>query len=377
MDDNGLEVQIIDYKPNEPLFNFRQEVEIDKTWMPNIKGTIVTTIGRLIVNKLVFFDNAPEAFSYINEPMTVSGIEESLALKVKNSDEPMTKENITVSQMVSIVDNLNFLTNISQIVNVAATYKVITPPPGLEKVKEKLLIEYKDQLTDPVKVVELENKLNEVDKEYLKDDIAASKVFDGKAKTSRKKMYMMFGSSLDFTNDASRTPVLKSLSEGLDTSEKEFPKYINDLRLASFSRGSFTALSGYSYKILQRSLANIEILPNECNTTIGVTRDIDNSNYTKLINRYIMNKGKWTLVGSKQEASTYLGKRLQIRSTMYCTAGGNKVCYKCVSDSYKDKPNGTTNIASQISSVLMTMFLKLMHGGEVQTADIKMTDLVC
>jgi len=40
-------------------------------------------------------------------------------------------------------------------------------------------------------------------------------------------------------------------------------------------------------------------------------------------------------------------------------------------------PNGTTNIASQMSGVLMSMFLKLMHGSEVQTTDIKMTDLVC
>jgi len=44
----------------------------------------------------------------------------------------------------------------------------------------------------------------------------------------------MFGNTLDFIKDADNKPILKSLSEKVDTSEESFPKYINDLRLASF-----------------------------------------------------------------------------------------------------------------------------------------------
>jgi len=37
------------------------------------------------------------------------------------------------------------------------------------------------------KVVELENKLQEIDNDYLKDDIATKKVFSKKSKNARKK----------------------------------------------------------------------------------------------------------------------------------------------------------------------------------------------
>jgi primosomal protein N' len=61
---------------------------------------------------------------------------------------------------------------------------------------------------------------------------------------------------------------------------------------------------------------------------------------------------------------------------MYCTHLGNKICYQCASEIYKEMPNGTTNIASQLSAVLMSMFLKLMHGSETQSTKIKLDDLV-
>lgn len=377
LDDSKELQKILDYKKGEPLFFFTQELDIDSSWFSGLSSKITTTIGRLIVNKLVLFDNIPGAFSYINDSISVDTIESLISSRVKNQEDVKSPKDISVQQMIKIIDDMNFLSNLAQIVNIATTYKVITPPPGIEKIKEQLIAEYKDQLNDPVKVVELENKLQAIDNDYLKDDVAAKNVFSKKSKNARKKMYLMFGNTLDFVKDSDSKPIVKSLTEKLDTSEENFPKYANDLRLASFSRGSFTQLSGYSYKILQRSLANIEIVPNECDTTRGVVRDIDKRNYSNLINRYVEDSGKWKLVESKDEASSYMGKKLKVRSMMYCTTPGNKVCYKCVSESYKSMPNGSTIIASQMSSVLMSMFLKLMHGGEIQTTEIKMTDLVC
>jgi len=39
--------------------------------------------------------------------------------------------------MIKIIDSMNFLSNLDRIVNIATTYKVITPPPGIEKIKRK------------------------------------------------------------------------------------------------------------------------------------------------------------------------------------------------------------------------------------------------
>ena len=76
-------------------------------------------------------------------------------------------------------------------------YKAITPPPGIEKKKEELKKEYGDRLKDPVTFVEFENRLREIDKEYLKDDPAAKAIFNKKSVTGRTKMFLTYGTTLD------------------------------------------------------------------------------------------------------------------------------------------------------------------------------------
>ncbi len=372
---NDKEEEIIDYTKDHALFSFQEQISIDNTFFPDIKNEILTTVGRILFNKLVFYDVVGEKLGYLNESFTTSKVEEILANKVKNKEE-LTSNDISVEEMIQIINRLNFLTQLASIVNIASTRKTITAPPGIKEIKQKLLEEYKDQLKDPVKVVELEKKLEAVDNAYLADDPAASKIFNKKSKNARKKLYLMFGSTLDFGKTTANEPIIPSLNEGVQTDPNVFPKYINDLRLGSFSRGAFTQLSGYSYKILQRSISNISIDPKPCDTTKAVSRVITKDNYFKLANRYIKVNNNWVLVESKEKAKDYIGKEVLIRSSMYCTHPGNKICYQCASEIYKEMPNGTTNIASQLSAVLMSMFLKLMHGSETQSTKIKLDDLI-
>ena len=181
---------------------------------------------------------------------------------------------------------------------------------------------------------------------------------------------------MDFIDDGENKVVVSPLTEGLSTSPEDFPKYMNDLRLGSFARGSSTALSGYSYKILQRSLTGLTILDKPCDTTRGYKRIIDSKSYKKLVSRYIKSGTKWILIDSLESAKQYVGKEVEIRSTMYCTSPGNTVCYACMSEAYKTFPNGITNIAANISSTLMNQFLKLIHGKITETVNIDMEDLV-
>ena len=114
----------------------------------------------------------------------------------------------------------------------------------------------------------------------------------------------------------------------------------------------------------------------ECNTKRGLKRVITDSNVSKLLNRYIAMNGKWTLVSSVDEAKKLIGKEVTIRSSMYCTSPKNTVCYKCMNEVYKESPTGVTNIASELSGVLLSLFMQLTHGKTMESTTIQMKDLV-
>lgn len=367
-------VRITDYVRGEPLFKFTDTISADKSWLSNIEGSIRTRLGNLIVNALVLYPVVKGKIPYLNTVIKVSTIENILASRVVD-DEVSTSDDISVSDMVNIIDRLTFLSELANIVNIASTVKTITKPPGIEEAKLKLRKEFEGQLNDPVKVVELENRLEAIDNEYLGTDPVSNKVFGSKSKTARKKLFLMYGTTDGFEEENKNKVVLPSLSEGLSTNTNDLTNYMDDLRSASFNRGSSTALSGYSYKVLQRSLSSVSIDINPCDTKRGIKRLITKANYKKLISRYILDGG-WKLIPTEDAASKYIGKIAEVRSPMYCITPGNSVCYKCMSENYKGVTSGVTNIASNLSSVLMSTFLKRLHAGKVESATIDINDLV-
>ncbi len=367
--------KISDYVKDEPLYRFQDMVTIDPSWGPFITSKTETKLGVLIVNALILYPAFKNKLGYINETIKIGNIEKLLAERVV-SDKDAKETDITVTEMIKCFDRFSFLTNLANIINISATKKAITPPPNILKIKQEMMKEYEGQLHDPVKLVELEQRLIKIDNEYLADDPAAKNIFNSKSKTARKKSFLIYGDTMDFEKSTNAKTVSGSLLEGLSTDPEDFPKYMNDLRVGSFARGGSTQLGGYTYKILQRSLSNLSISPVECNTKRGLKRVITSYNVNKLLNRYVAIGGKWTLIESIDEAKKLMDKEVMIRSSMYCTSPKSTICYKCMNEMYKNIPTGVTNIASELSGTILGMFMKLTHGKINESTTINMKDLV-
>ncbi len=367
-------VKISDYKKDTPLFAFQDLVEVDPSWGSFIKSKMETKIGVLIINALIIYPSFRGKLEYINESIKISKLEKVFAERVVNDDLAKPTD-ITVSEMIDCLERFSFLSNLANIITVATTHKAITPPTNIDKIRKDLFKEYEGQLSDPVKLVELEDKLDAIDKEYLKDDVAANIITNGKAKTARKKMFLIYGDPLDFKKSTKANTITTPLVEGLNTDEEDFPKYMNDQRFGSFARGGSTQLGGYTYKILQRSLSSLEIASVECNTKRGLKRLITDSNVSKIVNRYIKDGNKWILIEDLNSANKYLNKEIEIRSSLYCTSPKNTICYKCMNEIYKTIPTGVTNIASEISSILMNIFMQLTHVTKTESVAITLEDL--
>lgn len=367
--------KITDYIKDEPLFRFKDLITIDPSWGPFVTTKLETKIGNLIINSLIIYPSLKNKLGYINGAIKISDIEKMLAERVVN-DADAKETDISVSEMIMCFDRFSFLNNLANIINLSATKKAITPPPNINKIKADMMKEYDGQLHDPVKLVEFEQKLIAIDNEYLADDPAAKNIFNNKSKTARKKMFLIYGDTMDFEKSTNAKTISRSLQEGLSTSPEDFPKYMNDLRVGSFARGGSTQLGGYTYKILQRSLSSLYISPIECNTKRGLKRTITPYNVTKLLNRYVAIGGKWTLIESIEEAKKLMNKEVMVRSSMFCTSPKNTICYKCMNEMYKDIPTGVTNIASELSGTILGMFMKLTHGKINESTTINMKDLI-
>lgn len=365
-------LKISDYIPNEPLFRMKDPIKVTSETMSNITGEIDTLVGRLVLNAILFTKELEKKIPFINKYVSGAGdIEKILSTASNNIQDP-----VTVEEIIGVIDRMNFIDSLGLIINIATSKRAISAAPGIKEYSRKLITELGDDIHDPVKLVELEKKLLDYDQKWLADDPVARDVFKSKAVTGRFKMYCMQGKVNDFVKDGSNDGIIKrSISDGMNPDPKEFMKYLNESRFGSEARGSKTALGGVTYKRNQQALGTIRISPEPCNTSRGLKKIFSKADVNFGVGRYRKDGNKWALIRTKEEAESLLGKEVEIRSPMYCRREGNEVCYACMSVRYKNIPNGIINLAADVSSAILNMFMKLMHGTKVEVAVINEDDL--
>lgn len=363
---------------SEPLINFQHPITIDNSWFSNVQGKIQTTFGNIAFNAIVIHPIVQDKIPFIQGRIDTGKIENILKKMIGKPSDKDTSDKISVKQFIDIVDRLYFLTNFAFLTNIAGTPKIITAPSGIEKKKKELLEKYKDQFSDPSKLVEFETELKKFDDEYIKDDPTYGRVIKGKTRDRRSKMFLTFGYERGFTTGTKVKPVIKSLEEGWSTDEQDFSVYMNALRSGSFSRGAETVLGGVAYKTLQKALSGIEIRDTDCKTQEGLEVMIPSSASSSYIGREIMTSQGWKVVDSVdilEKLTSNYTKKVVVRSPMYCKLK-DAYCYHCFNNNLKNTPNYTSTLASELSSVILGMFMSLMHGYALTNTTITIDDLV-
>ena len=371
-------VKITGTKPGEPVFHIQEPVEVDSSWLPTISGKFETKLGNLIVNAVALYPSLKGKMPYQDGPITVGKLEAYIGNRLED-DSAATENHISVSEQGDCIDRLWFFTSFAHLINIATTKKMISRAPGTKDLRKKLLAENKEKMSDPAVVASIVAQLDKHDKEFLADDPIFAKGLSKKENTARKKLHQMYGETNDFAASLGSDPITSSMDEGLDTSPKDLSKYMNDLRYASYSRGNSTQLSGYTYKVLQRSLSGVDIVDTDCGTQRGFERLVTKRTTAKLLGRFIKLTPKdkaWTLVETGQQAESYLGKAIYTRSAMYCKSPGNTLCYHCLGVTFKGSSAAMTNLAASMSSEFMTLFLKRMHTSGFSLTIIEKKDLI-
>lgn len=379
--ENGVSLEPIDdYKQNQPLFTVRDVIEVDSTWAKNIKEKQTTQLGNLIVNAVGACFCFPEKMAFINGVINTRTLEDKVAPIL--IDDPVdgkidpSEKRIYVSELIKFNDQIHFLNNIAEIISVTATPKNIVAAPNMAAARKKILAEYGDSITDPVKLAEVESSLQAVDDEYLKDDPSSKVFIKGKIKNiGRKKMFVIFGDEAGFEEKTKATPVTTSLDQGWDVDPEKYPNYINALRSGAYSRGAETIKGGVVSKTLLRAFGGFKVTPKDCGTKLGFTRIIEKRFLTNLVGRSVQEGSSWKVVDSEKEASAYLGKAVTVRSPMYCKADGEWICSSCLTDYYKNNANGIPIAVLEVGAVILGMFMAAMHGKVLTTVNVSIEEL--
>lgn len=371
---NGELQPIEDTNANDPLFTFKDKVTIDSTWVSNTQSPVETTIGNVLFNAVCILSSFGSKYPFPVGRVSVTTIENTIAPKLQDTPPEGQGRNqalFYVDEYVKFVDSLQFLSSLSKLTVYSATPKSLTPPTGIEEFKKQLLVKYDGKLHDPVELSKFEQELLDFDDAYLKDDPGYGTFLKGKVKdTARKNMFLSVGATSGFDDSLEIKPVTNSLQEGWPTDPEQFVPMMNNLRAGSYSRGAETVKGGVAAKVLLRAANNYTIQATDCQTPLGITRTFDEKNIEKLVGRTVI-EGKTTkLVESLDQAKSYIGNKILVRSPMYCRADGPNLCRVCAGERLFKFPTGVTIPLTEISSIILAASLKKMHSNSLSTAKI-------
>lgn len=373
----GVEEKIEDAQAGAALFTFKERVIADPSWVPNVSEKVETSIGNIIFNAVCILSSIGPKFPFTIGRVSVSRIEDAISPILQDTPAPDAQRStavVYVDEYLKFVDSLQYLTSFSQLSTVSATARGITAPPGIEEFKKQLMVKYGDSINDPVSLAKFEAELLAFDDAYLKGDPSDGTFTAGKIKhTARKKMFLAIGAPLQFSSGQNVTAITNSLEEGWPTDPKSFAAAMNDSRVGSYSRGAETVKGGVSAKYLLRSANNFKIADTDCGSKLGLKRYYNKSNTAQLEGRYLILGTKLQFVENIDQANKYLNQELTVRSPMFCKLNGDNICKVCAGNRLAQFPTGLTIPLTDISNVILTASLKLMHVNTTATGKLQLS----
>jgi len=385
--DKSLEVLVNDEwlqykgaKVGTPLLDITQKIHIPANFMVNVKEDLETTVGRVLFNYVVLAYPFGSKVPFINKRFTPDDIEEVYIANLLQ-DDPKEHE-LSVPEYINFVDACTYIQNWADIIVYSSTEKSILPPPGIKEYKAKLIKEAKDKygpdaMKDQAVIVDIETKMKEYDREFLKDDPSLDRLASGKIlNNSRKKLYLSIGVEKGMGAGSDKTNMIEhSFLDGYGDNPEDLASIFNSVRNASYQRGAETANGGLGAKILLRATSAIEVKGPDCKTKIGKHWDVTNKNNSALVGRYVMNGDKVTLVEDLEASKAYIGKSIEVRSPLYCKNNdGETFCSICGGVGLSSNPSSVSLVISSMGGTILYISMAAMHDVTISSSRLDLDE---
>jgi hypothetical protein len=373
--DTSKLISIDEFELGKPPFYVRDKATLLPDSVHNLVQEVTTTYGNILFNYIAviypFSKKIPFQLGRVTANKIESLIIDRLQDNPKNDAEKSPADDVTapiyVDEYLKFCNAIFSLSAYTQLWVPSYTAKSITAPPGVKELRTHLLEENKDRLHDPAVIAKIDAQLVQYLKDWMKDDLAMGFLIKDKSFSNvRKKLYLMTGAEYGMDDSKPEVDLIEtSLSEGWDANK--FATLNTSSRSGSFSRSSLTELGGEATKWLMRASSNITITMDDCKSNVGIEVLVNKGEESKLIGFTAIDIISDTENRSMQEKITsenvgnYLGRRIHIRSPMYCHATKTDFCKVCVGDRLAISPTGLSTAISEYGSVFLTTMMKSMH----------------
>lgn len=372
---NNMQFTVIeDSDSSRPLLNNKDRIKITKEDAVNVpSGELDTTYGNVFFNYTALIFPFKEKIPFQLGRVSAGKVEDIIRGKLDSepTDGVKSPDRIYVSEYLRFGEAMMYLSGFTQLWVPAGSERTMTCHPDTPRVKAKLIEQYKDRLHDPAIIAKIESELIKFDKEmWLKGDPAAEGFLIKKKSTDvvRKKMFLMYGAEQGFEEAVDVNAIFNSLQEGWDI--EKFPDLLNVSRAGSFNRGAQTQLGGEAVKWLLRASSNMGITEDDCGTTLGNPFIVTENNAGMILQRYMVVNGESVLI-TDENIKGLIGKKIVIRSPMFCKLDKTDYCAKCCGDKLATHKTGLSMAVSDYGSAFLGMFMAAMHSKGLQTAKLK------
>lgn len=369
--------------PSTALFKAKEHLMLEPGDIPNYSGTqaVETSYGNLLFNWVVLVFAFGKKIEYVNsaKPISIRALEEQIAAFAADDVEPGEVEDpgkIYMHEYLKYAQGVYHLKGFSWLFVWGATRKILLPPPGVKEFRDTLIEKYKDSLGETSTVAAIDAEMIKFDAAYLEGDPGLNFLIDKKTKiTSRKKLFLIHGADVSLSSDTTKsTLIIPSLVEGMDITK--FPDMMDGQRAGSYFRGAETMLGGVSAKELLRASSNINVLPGDCNSKLGIPTLVTKDYIKHLPNFSIIEDGVTLKIKDEEHAGTYLGKVVQVRSPAYCHFEHTDYCSTCCGDRLSLNKDGASIEIMGYGAAFLIMSLKKMHGNELAIAKMNYEEAI-
>ena len=364
-------VTIEDSQVGTTLFPVAEEIVLEAGDIGNLTKRKRTTYGNALFNACAFSYCFGKTIPYLNSAANadkIMGMYVSKIVDTPAEGETLEEGKVGVEQAYKHADAMfNVIAPLSIQITQSSSEAVLGVDPKVIELRDKLLEENKDRLTDLTVVADITKQLIAADKATFENDPAKGFLFKSKAfDVVRLRTQIMYGVEFSFEQDGTFTLVTRSLTEGWDISK--FAEYNNSMRDGSFNRGAMTALGGEAVKKAYRRFQNSKIIAEECQTPITIYRRVLPELAKRLVGRFYV-EGKALQQTTNENIQTLVGREIEFRDPAGCRAGGFNYCRYCYGVSLDLTPMAVSNAMSEPYSQQMYIFMKKMHGTSLKTTD--------
>lgn len=347
------------------------------TFTHKYKGkSFETTLGRLIVNKLVFghiYDN--KHWNYINYPMTGGKIREAYDFITQLCIEGKF-DSRTYIRIIDLATD--FMMRFSSLFNAGVSYEVIMPDEEFHEFRTGKFDEVSEEIlknTDIETFEKTKAEIVEFAKKKYKNN-TQTELYDSGAKPKWNEdfseMYVALGAMPSLTG-GKPTIIINSLSKGLGV--EDIPANANIAIYGAFSAARDTALGGTIYKRLGNGLQSIKGIKGDCGSTLYAP--FKSGKWKDLVNKYT--KGpKGPVLITLDNVDKYLNKDIMLRDPVFCKMEGDCFCSTCLGEAMFKVANLGDEIplgpyTQVVGSRILNLFMKARHS--LQYEEFRINDL--